>query len=365
MKVALVGPSSKNDAFRGIGVHTNELLKALKRYKDLKLLSGFSQEADVLHFIKFRPFFRDLPFFKNAKQKWILTIHDLIPLIYPEVYKPGLKGKINFLINKFLIKRNVDAIITISETSKKDICRFLGVSPSKVHVVYLASRKVFKKSNLGYRKSEIVKRYGLPDRFVLYVGDVNYNKNIPLLIEASRLAKISLVIVGKEAREVETGGLDLRNLRGLTDYVRFLFGLPHPELKHYQLLSNHFRNNPNIFRLGFVPDKDLAVIYKLASVYCQPSLYEGFGLPVLEAFSSGCPAVLSKTQALVEIGGAGALFASPKNPKEFARKIKDILNDDVLRKQLINTAKIIAENFSWQKAALETLSVYKSLIEND
>src|SRR3990167_9289158 len=264
MKIAIdSGPLISGDAIRGIGTYTRELLKALKM-EGVDVFRENLSKYDVVHFTSFRPFAISLPISKPKNTKFILSIYDLTPLIYPDHYPSGVKGKVAWLINKWLIRRNVDAIITISETSKKDICRFLGVDPNRVHVVYLASRKLF-------RRLKIAKGYGLPERFALYVGDVNYNKNIPILLKACKIAKIPLVIAGKQASELDRTDLD------------------HAELRHLKGLDWS-----NVTRLGFVSDKDLVKIYNLADVYVQPSLYEGFGLPVLEAFACGTPVVTSR-----------------------------------------------------------------------
>jgi len=336
LKVAIdSGPLTGGDSVRGIGVYTRELLKALKM-DGTDVSKEDSSKYDVIHFTRFNPFIISIPFTKPKNTKFVLTIYDLIPLIYPAHYPAGAKGLIKLAINKYLIKKNVDAIITISETSKKDICRFFGVDPKKVFVTYLAPRSVFRKLEDGKWKTEIRKRYGLPDRFALYVGDINYNKNIPVLIESCKIAKIPLVIAGKEAKEVEK--LDLN----------------HPELKHLKNIDWS-----GVLRLGFVPDEDLVAIYNLASVYVQPSLYEGFGLPVLEANAAGIPVVSSKTQALVEIAEGSALFADPKDAKDFAGKIQTAVENLSVRKQLVESGLEKVKEFSWGKTASETLTLYE------
>ncbi|NMC34224.1 MAG: glycosyltransferase family 4 protein, partial [Veillonellaceae bacterium] len=280
MKVGIhLGGVRNGHEVRGVGVHTGELLRALKSLpkKDELLIEEYNPQGkyDLVHFTVFKPFVLSIPFVKPAP-KVFLTIHDLIPLLYPKHYPGGLRGNLILMIQKWLVKRNIDVIITISETSKKDICRLLKISPDLVHVIRLAPRKIFRKLENGGWKKEIKKKYKLPERFVLYVGDVNYNKNIPNLVKACEIAGTPLVIVGKQAAEIETMNLN------------------HSELRH--LKSVDFSS---VIRLGFVSDNDLVAIYNLATVVVQPSYYEGFGLPVLEALACGCSVAVSRIQAHV------------------------------------------------------------------
>jgi len=328
MKVCFETGGSRGHEVRGIGVHTSELINQFKKNKNYNLQLTNKNDADIVHFIYFKPFEKSLiPFNKPKNQKWILTIHDLIPLIYPVHYPSGIRGSLNFLINKFKIKKNIDAIITISETSKKDICRFLGVNPEKVNVVYLAAKNVFRKIDNRKVLSDIKNKYNLPDNFVLYAGDVNYNKNIPNLIKACHIAKMPLVIVGKQAKEIEN--MDIN----------------HPE--HIHLKNLDFKN---VIRLGFVSDYDLAVIFNLASVYIQPSLYEGFGLPILEAGSCGTFVIASKTQALVEIMGVKYKYFDPNDPFDIAKNIKNP-----------NKKVVLPRVYSWEKSARDTVEVYEKI----
>jgi glycosyltransferase involved in cell wall biosynthesis len=281
-------------------------------------------------------------------------------VVYKDQYPPGIKGLIKFQINKYLT-RNADAIITVSETSKKDIVRFLGMDPVKIHVIYWAADDIFKAEPNIKDLSEIHKLYKLPNRFVLYVGDINYNKNLSTLIEACSIIDTPLVIVGKQASNIDELTISWKSLNGPRDVLRSFFGIPHPELIHFNKLSLLIRNN-NVITTGFVPDRDLVGIYNLATLYCQPSYYEGFGLPVLEAFSCGVPVVISKTQALVEIAGGGALIADPNSSKDFADKISSLFKDSTNRLHLIRAGKTRVKDFSWEKTAKETLEVYRKVV---
>ncbi|MCH7730093.1 glycosyltransferase family 4 protein [Patescibacteria group bacterium] len=384
------GPLVSGHKVRGIGVHTRELLLALDEKTKIPRkatksqrgkLKGLKIEAvdfgkadlskyDLLHFQYFHPFFLTIP--PKVPTKYIVTIHDLIPLIYPKHYPPGIKGKIRFMVQKARIKK-AEAIITISKTSKKDIVRFLGVPQEKIYVTYLAPRKIFRKLEIGNWKLEIKRRYGLPGRFVLYVGDVNHNKNVLGLVNACKKAKIHLVICGKQAKDIRGAAFNLESLEGPQDWARYLFGKPHPEQAHYEKLLEEFENTKTIIRLGYVPDEDLVQIYNLATVYCQPSFYEGFGLSVLEAFACGTPVVAAKTQALVEIvegaprrrgfAGQAALFADPNNPKEIAEKISELIKNKSLRIKMVNEGQETVKKFTWKKTAESTLEVYKEILK--
>ena len=306
MKVGIhLGGLSGGHEVRGIGVHTSELLRELKliTYNSKLIIEEYNskEKYDLVHYTVFKPFSFSIPF-RKPSNKVVLTIHDLIPLIYPEHYPAGIKGNLIFLIQKWLIRKNVDAIITISETAKKDICRFLSVDPAKVYVIYLAPKKVFAPitnhpASPAGRQSLITvqKKYGLPDSFALYVGDINYNKNIPGLIEMCKHAGIPLVIVGKQAEEIRDRDRDLR----------------HAELAHLRGL-----NWSNVTCLGFVPDYDLVAIYNLTDVYIQPSFYEGFALPLLEAKACGTWVIATKIQAHVEILDTKRDYSWEKTAKE-------------------------------------------------
>jgi len=369
LKIAIdKNPLVSGHKVRGVGRYTKELITSLKKVAKAEIVfravdfsrANFSK-YDVVHVPFFNPIVSKLP--EKNLEGIIVTIHDLIPLIYPEVYQAGLSGKLNFRKQKKLLKK-VGGIITPSETSKKDVVRLLDISEKKVWVVYEAHRAYFTKVRDENELERVRKKFRLPQKFVLYVGDVNYNKNIPSLVEACGNLDVKLVICGKQALDVDDFGLDLVNLKGPRDWVRFLFNKPHPEISHHGLLGEQFRNNRGVKRLGFVNDRDLLGIYNLASVYVQPSHYEGFGLSVLEAMSSGTPVVVSRTNALVEVSGGAAMVADPLNPKDIAKNISKILKDIRLKNRLVKRGFARSLGFSWNRAAKETIEVYKAIINS-
>lgn len=371
MKVAIDrGPLLSGHSVRGIGVHTRELLRVAKILATDKLdiqAVDFSRtdlsNYDLVHYQHFNPFFLTLPSKKPAK-KVVVTIHDLIPLIYPKHYPPGLRGRLRYIIQKMRLKK-VDAVITISQTSKKDIIKFLGIPAKRVHVIYLAPKKIFKVVTDEVTQSDIRKKYKLPQKFVLYVGDINYNKNIPSLIEACRKLALPLVIAGKKALDIEGKGMELMDIHGPKDWLRFIFDIPHPELAHYQGLLDEFRGNKQIIRLGFVPDKDLTAVFNLALVYVQPSYYEGFGLTVLEAMACGTPVVASDIGAHREIANGVVAFANPLGPKDIARQMTRIIDNRQFRDSLIKKGLEKAREFSWERTAKETIELYEEILARD
>ena len=327
LKVAVdSGPLAGGDSVRGIGVYTRELLKALKM-DGVDVSKEDLDKYDIVHFTRFNPFRVSVPSKKPKKTKFILTIYDLIPLIYPHNYPPGVKGWLKWQTNKILVKKNIDAIITISETSKKDICRFLEIGPEKVFVTRLAPPEIFRKVDSGKWKEEIINKYNLPGRFALYAGDINYNKNIPNLIKACKLAKIPLVISGKQAIEIEK------------------MDLSHAEHKHLKGIDWS-----DVIRLGFVEDLDLVKLYNLASLYIQASFYEGFSLPPLQAVACGTPVAISRNQCHVEVFGDNFDYF---NPNDIADMTYKILNP--------NKNKNLPRVYSWDKTAKETSKIYESI----
>lgn len=334
---------------RGTGVYTKNLIAALIKVgnaNDVKIDSfNFAEdreklaEYDILHYPYFDLFYHTLPLIKKVKT--IVTVHDVTPLLYPNYYPPGLKGTINFNIQKLALSR-VDAVITVSETSKKDIVRFLNIANYKIHPIYEAPNFQYRKQSIN-KVNEIKIKYQLPKDYVLYIGDVNWNKNLLSLIKAIKKMKYKLVIVGKNA-------------------VSNDFDRDHIENIPLATIQDKYGRDPDILRIGYVPDDDLHSIWQLAGAYCLPSLYEGFGLSAVEAMSAKVPLILSKTQALVEVAQDSAIYFDPHSIDDIAQKIDKVMKDVKLRRILVEKGSRRAGFFSWEKAAVETISVYKKIM---
>ncbi|MDP2860777.1 MAG: glycosyltransferase family 1 protein [bacterium] len=404
MKVALVAAKNSGHRYRGIGFYTERLFKALKELsgKDfsVELLDKIPEGNDfsLLHFTGFEPFSLNLPV-RTPRQKagllyqksetpyrkpqvaihphldkaglsgtgvrtdvpYIVTVHDLIPLVFPEYYPAGIKGRIKWEIQKRLLK-NAKAIITDSQCSKDDIIRLADIRKDAINVTYLAADKIFRPIKDKTVLTAIALKYRLPGNFILYVGDINWNKNIITLIRASKKINTPLVIVGKQALEIDNLSAARLSFFHPRDLLRKITNKPHPHLVHLEELKKEWQS---VIRLGFVPDEDLAGIYSLATVYCQPSFYEGFGLPVLEAMACGCPVVSSFAGSLREIGGEAAVYFDPYKAEDLVKNLKYVLSlETAKRQELTDKGFRQAIKFSWSLCAERTRSVYRKIMEN-
>ena len=335
---SLSGPSR----FRGIGKYTSELTTALKKEKGVEIgENDKSFNPDIIHYPYFVFYFLSLPIIK--KRKTVVTIHDCTPLVFLQEYPPGVKGKLKFFLQRFSLK-SAKAVITDSQSSKNDICRLLGVPKEKIHVVYLAAGEEYQKlKEKDKRLSQIKRKFNLPDKYILYVGDVNYNKNLFGLIEAFSLVKsqdLQLVMVGKAFENEELG-----EVKKIKDKVA--------ELN----LQNRIKF------LGFVSDEDLLVIYNLAQAYCQPSFYEGFGIQILEAMACGVPVITGNTSSMPEVAGEAAVLIDPQKPGEIAGAIEKITTDLAFRGNLIGKGLSQTAGFSWEKTARQTKKVYEDVLK--
>ena len=343
MKVAIdTTPLYTGHESRGIGAYTKNLVEELKRGRwDFDFVffenGNYSSEVDLVHYPYFDLYFKTLPL-KSEKPR-IVTIHDVIPLVFPEHYPAGIRGRVNFFFQKIALK-NVDAVICDSRTSKEDIANKLSFPKNKIHIVYLAVSSSFKKIDDQKFLNEVSNKYKLPKDFALYVGDVNWHKNIENMLKAIKISNIDLVMVGKALVDEKI-----------------------PQTREINGLIGKLGLNKRIIKTGFIEEDDLAAIYNLAKLTLLPSYYEGFGLPVLESMACGTPVVASNISSIPEISKDNIVFCDPADPQDIAKKIKEVLGFsshklDGLSQKLINESK----KYSWHRAAVETANVYRSVM---
>lgn len=330
---------------RGVGMYISLLKENLEKYDKLNSYVFFSKgddlpkDVDIIHYPYFEPFFLTLPVIN--KYKTVITIHDLTPVIFSRNFPSGIKGKIKWNIQK-LIAKKVNGILTDSQCSKNDIARLIGIKEEKIGVVYLGVSDKFKPLKISKEDGDfIAKKYSLPEKFALYVGDATWNKNLPLLVESCIESGIPLVMVGKSITNTQ---IDRHN----------------PWNKDLLTVQEKMKNSKVIFPLGFVDENDLVDIYNMAECLVMPSLYEGFGLPVLEAMQSGCPVVCSREGSLPEVGGDAVIYIDAHDKKSVAKGILTVISDKKLQKTLSDKGIEQAKKFSIEKMIKDTASFYST-----
>ncbi len=349
IKVLLdTSPLDSGHALRGVGTYTRMLTEQLEKVDNLQVVRSETKAAqgfkpDLVHYPYFDLFFSTLPLVRTLPT--VVTVHDVIPLIFPEHYSPGIKGRAKFIKQKSALK-TTQAVITDSEASKIDIKQRLSISANKISVVYLAANPELK--NVSETVLRRVKRkYQLPKNYILYVGDINYNKNIPQLIKAVKYLprNLKLVCVGSSFKK--------------------------QEIEEWQWIETQLAMSDVRNRVKFITDlpasatEDLAGIYSGSVCYVQPSLYEGFGLPLLEAMQCMTPVVSAKNSSLTEVGGEHALFAEPTGAS-LAAAVKEVWHwTQTQRNEVIRSAYLWSQEFSWQKTAEKTIEVYQAVLNQE
>jgi len=265
----------------------------------------------------------------------VVTIHDVIHLMFPQY----LPNRLAFSYAKASITQaaqRATRVMTVSESSKRDILRFVDTEPDKIDVIYNAYDE---RLAMEPREQDVVRvreRFQLSDEFVLYAGNVKPHKNLERLIDAFALVRkkgldhLRLVLIGDEISKY-TALRRAVHQHQLHKYVRFL---------------------------GYMPEETLAVMYRLAGVFVFPSLYEGFGLPPLEAMASGTPVVTSNVSSLPEVAGDAAVLVDTYDPQAIADGIYRVLTDERLRRAMVHKGIARARQFSWEQSARRVRAIY-------
>ncbi len=264
----------------------------------------------------------------------VVTIHDCIHLMFPQYLSRFAFGYARASIG--LAAKRATRVLTVSESSKRDILRFVDTQPEKIDVIYNAYDEAFAIDPAEEDVVRVRERFQLQDEFVLYAGNVKPHKNLERLIEAFHIVRkrgldhLKLVMIGDEISKY-TALRRAVHRHQLHKYVRFL---------------------------GYLPEETLAVMYRLAGVFVFPSLYEGFGLPPLEAMASGTPVVTSNVSSLPEVAGDAAVLVDPYDPRAIADGIYRVLTDEQLRKDLRHKGVARAGQFSWEQSVRRIHQIY-------
>lgn len=283
-------------------------------------------KSEIYHFFNFI-----IP--KNIKGKVINTIHDTVFLSAPETM--GHRKKIEDY--RYGAEKS-DLIITISESAKKDIIKNLNVPEKKIRIVTPGiDLKSYSKQITFEERKKIREKYKLPSDYILYLGTLEPRKNIERIIrsflEYKKMSNtnIKLVLAGGKG------------------------------WKYEKIMNLVNQNSKNIIITGYIDEKDKIAFYKMAKIFVFPSLYEGFGIPVLEAMACGVPVITSNVSSLPEVGGDAALLVNPLDEKEIMLGYQKILTDDILREKMIQKGFEQAKKFQWKESAKQLEKIYEEL----
>ena len=270
---------------------------------------------------------------KKSNARSVVTIHDLIFLRYPDLYKSTDR----YLYEKKFRQscRNADAIVAISGQTKRDIMLFCGINPDKIHVIYQDCNPAYYTRTSEEVKDSVRKKYALPGNYLLYVGTIEERKNLLQLIKARHQYKIPLplVVVGRQTPYYEK----------VRDYI----------LRY---------NIKDVFFLKNIQQSELPAIYQMSEMLVYPSSFEGFGIPILEALNSGVPVITGTGGCMQETGGKHSIYVDPKQLADIAESIFLVMNDPEQRKIMIEEGYKHALQFREEHTSNEMMKLYLELI---
>lgn len=302
-----------------------------KLWRSWRIIQDIQKEkVDIYHGLS-----NELPFHINkTRTKSVVTIHDLIFLKYPQFY-PLLDRVIYNLKAKYACKV-ADKIVAVSECTKKDIIDYYQISPEKIEVVYQGCFSIFKQKRSKEEITEIKRKHALPDHYLLSVGSIEERKNLLLVLKAIKeIPNIHLVAIGKQQKK----------------YAKVL----NAHISKYGLTGRvHLKSG--------IPLADLPAIYQGAAVFVYPSLYEGFGIPILEALCSGIPVIGATGSCLEEAGGAHSIYVNPHDEQELVMQLHRLLSNQELADKMINEGYKYSTRFSDEACTKNMMKVYQSLL---
>jgi glycosyltransferase involved in cell wall biosynthesis len=308
-----------------------KFLKSFWRSKGV-ITNLLKDKVDIYHGLS-----HEIPLgLKNKGIKSVVTIHDLIYLRFPQYFKPIDRKIYNIKFRSAC--KHADRIIAISEQTKKDIVHFFGTDENKIEVVYQGCDTIFYHLASFENLAEVRLKYQLPKDYLLCVGTLENRKNQLLILKALLHLPndTQLVLVGKSTSYKET----------LMTFIS----------------TNSLENRVKI--ISNVDFKDLPAIYQQAKIFVYPSIFEGFGIPILEALNSGVPVIGAKGSCLEEAGGPHSLYIQPDDEIELSAAISKILDNETLKNEMIEKGKQFALNFREENIAKNLMRVYQKTIQD-
>jgi len=271
----------------------------------------------------------------------VATCLDLIPLIF----KDNSRIPMNTWFMKYSIKgmRNADKIISISEHTKNDLIKYIKVPSNKIETVYLGVDKQYKRLSTG-EVDNIKKKYQLGEKFILYLGSEQPRKNFTLLLKSFHKLKTRHGLEG--IKLVKVGRPQLPESQRNTTFD----------------LIDQLKIRKNVIFIDYVPEEDLPALYNASDLFVFPSLYEGFGLPVLEAMACGVPVITSNSSSLPEVVGDAGIMVDPYDVDGLAGEMYKVWTDEDLKEDLRKRGTDRAKMFSWERTADKTFNIYKEVL---
>ncbi len=279
----------------------------------------------------------------SKKTRLIVTVHDLSFERYPKTFSVRRRFW-HIFVNPKKICERADKIITVSESSKKDIIDLYGIDAKKIKVIYSGVSERFRVISRNDEKLIRVKeKYHLPYKFVLYLGTIEPRKNIKGIIQAYAQMRKNAMTEEKFNELLEYKLVVAGSVGWLSEEI------------FSEIKKSEFKNSIKV--INFVEDADKEFVFNLASLFVYPSFFEGFGFPVLEAMSCGVPVIASNNSSLPEIAESAAILVDPTKPQEISDAMKEVLLNGNLRSKLIEKGVARAKEFNWQKTARSTLNI--------
>ena len=287
------------------------------------------------------------------RKPYVVTIHDMASILF------DTRRSVRNSLRQFRFRRGLtraDRVIAVSAATRRDVENLMGVQPDRIRLVYSApSPEFFERRHVAdaraagpetaaLEQQRILERYQIHYPFLLYAGAIRPQKNIPRLVEAFAIARA-----------------DLADCPGYHDLRLIIIG---DEISRYPAVRQaviQSRVEDSVRFLGFVPFDTMRVFYEAATAFVFPSLYEGFGLPPIEAMASGTPVITSRMSSLLEAVGDAAMLVNPENVFDIARGIKEVLLNAELRTKLTDAGRIHAAKYSWKSTAQQVLEVYREI----
>jgi glycosyltransferase involved in cell wall biosynthesis len=268
---------------------------------------------------------------KQEKIKSIVTIHDLIFMRFPKFYS-FIDRKIHYLKFK-KAAQSADIIIAISEQTKKDVIEYLGIPESKVKVIYQGCQAVFKKTFSDEEIENVKIQFNLPKQFILNVGTIEARKNVLTVVKAIKNINTHLIIIGGE-----------------TSYTK--------EVRNY-IIENNMQDKVRFIKK--LNSSELAILYQMATIFVYPSLFEGFGIPIIEALYSKTPVITTNSGVFPEAGGPDSIYVNPTDVSDIKSKIELLLSNETLRNEISEKGYTFVQKFNDKTIAHEVMTLYKSL----